>query len=92
MLVCRIIKEELRDQNVVHVYEQIRRRNKQYAPPYATSILVGTDNTAFDTIAFYQKCGFRIDHVRQDFFSYIHPPLINNGLLVLDMLVLRHRL
>jgi GNAT superfamily N-acetyltransferase len=57
-----------------------------------TSMLVGTDNTAFDTIVFYQKCGFRMDHVRHDFFSYIHPPLINNGLLVQDMLVLRYRL
>jgi ribosomal protein S18 acetylase RimI-like enzyme len=57
-----------------------------------TSILVGTDNTAFDTIAFYQKCGFRMDHVRHDFFSYIHPLLVNNGLLVQDMLVLRCRL
>jgi ribosomal protein S18 acetylase RimI-like enzyme len=54
------------------------------------SLLVGTDNTALDTIAFYQRCGFRMDHVRHDFFSYIQPPLISNGIPLRDMLVLRY--
>lgn len=54
-----------------------------------TSLLVGTDNTALDTIAFYQRCSFRMDHVRRDFFSYIQPPLICNGIPLRDMLVLR---
>jgi ribosomal protein S18 acetylase RimI-like enzyme len=54
------------------------------------SILVGTDNTSWDNIAFYQKCGFRMDHVRHNFFSYIQPPLTINGLPLLDMLMLRY--
>lgn len=54
------------------------------------SLLVGTDNTAFETIAFYQKCGFRIDSVRRDYFSYIQPPIVHNGIPLRDMLVLRH--
>lgn len=56
------------------------------------ALLIGTDNTALDTIFFYQKCGFRIDHVRPDYFNYIQPPAFNNGLQIRDMLVLRHPL
>lgn len=54
------------------------------------TMLVGTDNTAFETIAFYQKCGFRMDHVRRDFFHYIQPPIIRDGIPLCDMLVLRY--
>jgi GNAT superfamily N-acetyltransferase len=56
------------------------------------SLLIGTDNTAFATIAFYQKCGFRMDFVRRDYFSYIEPPIVNNGIELRDMLVLRYAL
>ncbi len=54
------------------------------------SLLIGTDNTAFASIAFYQKCGFRMDFVRRDYFSYIQPPIVNNGIALRDMLVLRY--
>ena len=53
------------------------------------AVLVGTGNSSWDTIAFYQKCGFRMDHVRKDYFHYIHPPLIEDGIRLQDMLVLR---
>ena len=53
------------------------------------SVLVGTANTSLENIAFYQKCGFRMDHVRRDYFSYIQPPIVENGILMRDMLVLR---
>lgn len=55
-----------------------------------TALLVGTGNSSFDTIALYQKCGFRIDHVRRDFFAYIQPPISENGIPLRDMLVLRY--
>ena len=54
------------------------------------ALLVGTDNTAWGAIAFYQKCGFRMDHVRPNFFAYIQPPLVIDGIPLLDMLVLRY--
>jgi ribosomal protein S18 acetylase RimI-like enzyme len=54
------------------------------------SLVVGTDNTSLDNIAFYQKCGFRMDHIRHDFFRYIQPPKRQNGILMRDMLVLRY--
>ncbi|GCE03270.1 GNAT family N-acetyltransferase [Dictyobacter aurantiacus] len=56
------------------------------------SVIVGTDNTALGTIGFYQKAGFRMDHVRPDYFSYIQPPVVNEGILLRDMLVLRYTL
>lgn len=56
------------------------------------AVIVGTDNTALSAIGFYQKAGFRMDHVRPDFFSYIQPPIINEGIPLRDMLVLRHTL
>lgn len=54
------------------------------------ALLVGTANTSWENIAFYQKCGFRMDHVRRDYFAYIQPPLIEHGIVMLDMLVLRY--
>lgn len=53
------------------------------------SVLVGTGNSSPYHIAFYQKCGFRMDHVRKDFFRYIQPPVFENGILLQDMLVFR---
>lgn len=53
------------------------------------TVLVGTGNSSPYHIAFYQKCGFRMDHIRKDFFDYIQPPLVENGLLLRDMLVFR---
>ncbi len=53
------------------------------------TVLVGTGNSSPYHIAFYQKCGFRIDHIRKDYFDYIQPPLIENGIPLRDMLVFR---
>src|SRR3712207_6667942 len=35
-------------------------------------VVVGTANSSIGNIAFYQKAGFRMDHVRQDYFRYYH--------------------
>lgn len=57
---------------------------------HVQSLLVGTASSSFDNLAFYQKCGFRVDHVRRDFFSYIQPPMMEHGIIMRDMLVLRY--
>ncbi|GCF10859.1 GNAT family N-acetyltransferase [Dictyobacter arantiisoli] len=67
------------------IVEEARRRGN-------VAVLVGTDNTSLQAISFYQQCGFRMDHVRLDFFAYIQPPMYVNGLMIRDMLVLRYRL
>ena len=51
--------------------------------------LVGTSNASIANIAFYQKCGFRIDHVRQNYFWYLPQPSYENGIQIQDMLVFR---
>lgn len=56
------------------------------------SVVVGTANAGLDQIAFYQKCGFRIDSVRKDYFTYFAAPVYENGIRIQDMLVLRYRL
>lgn len=53
---------------------------------------VGTGNSSLSNIAFYQKCGYRMDSVRRDFFSYITPPLYEDGIALRDMIVFRRDL
>jgi ribosomal protein S18 acetylase RimI-like enzyme len=65
------------------VLEEARRRGVR-------AVLVGTANTGLDNIMFYQKCGFRMDAVRKDFFDYFPEPLYDNGIQMRDMLVLRY--
>ncbi|GAC1366002.1 MAG: GNAT family N-acetyltransferase [Herpetosiphon sp.] len=50
-------------------------------------MLVGTANSSLGNLAFYQKCGFRMDHVRRDYFRYYRPPVYEHGLQIRDMLV-----
>ncbi|MBL7252751.1 GNAT family N-acetyltransferase [Paractinoplanes lichenicola] len=56
-------------------------------PRHGTTMLVGTANCALDNIAFYQRCGFRMHSVKRDYFDYIDPPLTENGIPMLDMIV-----
>ncbi|MBU2666971.1 GNAT family N-acetyltransferase [Actinoplanes bogorensis] len=56
-------------------------------PRHGRTMLVGTANCALDNIAFYQRCGFRMHAVKRDFFSYIDPPLTENGIVMRDMIV-----
>lgn len=54
------------------------------------SVIVGTANTSLDNIAFYQKCGFRMDSIRKDFFDYLARPLYEHGIQMRDMIVFRY--
>lgn len=56
------------------------------------AIFVGTSNSNIQAILFYQRCGFRMDHVRVDYFWYYHTPRFENGLQVRDLLVFRYDL
>jgi ribosomal protein S18 acetylase RimI-like enzyme len=56
------------------------------------SMVVGTGNSSIGNIVFYQKCGFRMDHVRRDYFWYHRTPEFENGIRVLDMLVFSYDL
>jgi N-acetylglutamate synthase-like GNAT family acetyltransferase len=70
---------------VAWLIEEARRRGKR-------QMLVGTANSSIDNIAFYQKCGFRMDQIRKDYFGYYREPHYEDGIQVRDMLVFRYEL
>lgn len=61
---------------------EARRRGKR-------AVEVGTANSSLGNLAFYQKCGFRMDHVRRDYFRYHREPLSEHGIAMRDLLVFR---
>jgi len=65
--------------------EEARRRGKK-------EVFVGTANSSIGNIAFYQKCGFRMDHIRKDYFWYHREPVFENGIRVQDMVVFRYEI
>jgi GNAT superfamily N-acetyltransferase len=64
---------------------EARRRGKQ-------GIVVGTANSSMGNIVFYQKCGFRMDHVRKDYFWHHREREMENGIWIRDMLVFSYDL
>ncbi|MBK1895175.1 GNAT family N-acetyltransferase [Chryseobacterium paridis] len=54
-----------------------------------SSLLVGTSDTGFQQIRFYEKNGFIKKEIRKDFFIKNYPaPVFENGLQMKDMIVL----
>ena len=71
---------------LVHwLIEEARKRGKQ-------RLLVGTANSSIPNIAFYQKCGLRMDHIRRDYFRYYRQPIFENGIRIRDMIVFSYDL
>jgi len=55
----------------------------------ANMVEIGTATTSRDQIRLYEKLGFKKDGVLRDFFMRYPEPIIENGLLVRDMVMLR---
>jgi len=72
-------------QIVAWLIDEARKRGK-------SAVLVGTANSSIGNIAFYQKVGFRMDHVRKDYFWYYRAPVFENGIQIRDMLVFKYDL
>lgn len=54
---------------------------------------VGTSDTGFQQIRFYEKNGFKKTGIRKDFFLENYPsPIYENGLQMRDMILLTHHL
>ena len=70
---------------VAEVVEEARRRGVK-------RLLVGTGNFSLDNIAFYQKCGFRMSHVRRGWFDAVDPPEFWQGIKLRDMIVFDYEL
>lgn len=65
---------------VAELVEEARRQGLK-------RLLVGTGNFSLDNIAFYQKCGFRMSHIRRGYFDTIDPPEFWQGIKLRDMVV-----
>jgi len=52
------------------------------------SMKVGTGNSSLSQLALYQKCGFRMQYIKEDYFIGYPEPIYENGIRCLDMVVL----
>ncbi|GAB4515856.1 MAG: GNAT family N-acetyltransferase [Anaerolineae bacterium] len=92
------------ESEIIYIAVELSQRGKGYgkqavalivaeaAQQSTAALIVGTANASLDQIAFYQKCGFRMDSIRKDYFDYFTAPVYENGIRIRDMLVLRHDL
>lgn len=58
----------------------------------AERLLVATGNSSLQQLGLYQKCGFRIEGVKADFFSDYPEEIIEHGILCQDLVLLRKTL
>ena len=72
-------------QIIEHLIAEARHRGKR-------KLIVGTGNSSIGNITFYQRCGFRMDHVRRDYFWYHREREIENGIWTRDMIVFSYDL
>ncbi|GAE66518.1 GNAT family N-acetyltransferase [Chryseobacterium indologenes] len=102
MAVCKNSTIELEIKNIA-VIESYRSkgigsilidRAKEIAKENKYKILtVGTSDTGFQQIRFYEKNSFTKNGVRKDFFIENYPaPIYENGLQMRDMVLLAHHL
>ncbi len=70
---------------IAWLLDEARRRGKG-------AMIVGTANSSIGNIAFYQRCGFRMDHVRHDYFWYDASGRTEHGIPTRDLLVFRYPL
>lgn len=67
--------------------EVISKAIKLYKDKTYKKMMVGTANSSIENIAFYQKIGFRMTHIKRDFFAKYPESIIENGIRALDMIV-----
>ncbi|TXC91482.1 GNAT family N-acetyltransferase [Metabacillus litoralis] len=82
------IKEKYRGkglakQLITSACDYSRKKGKQ-------SVIVGTGNSSINQLALYQKCGFRIDYVKKNYFLENYAgSIVENGIPCLDMVMLK---
>ncbi len=54
----------------------------------AGCLYVGTGNSSLSQLALYQKCEFRMDHIKKDFFLVYPEEIWENGIRCVDKAVL----
>lgn len=83
--------ENYRNQGIgsilINKAKEIARQN------HYTSLIVGTSDTGFQQIRFYERNGFIKKEIRKNFFIENYPfPIYENGKQMRDMIVLAHHL
>ncbi|MBO9694338.1 N-acetyltransferase [Chryseobacterium sp.] len=102
MALCKISDTELEIKNIA-VIESYRSKGigsilmnkaKEIAREnHYKTLTVGTSDTGFQQIRFYEKNGFIKTRIRKDFFIENYPsPIFENGLQMRDMVLLTHYL
>lgn len=61
-----------------YIFRWAKERKKE-------KVIVGTANSSIDNILFYQKCGFRFFEIKKNFFAQYPDPVIENGIIAMDM-------
>ncbi|PHS15903.1 MAG: GNAT family N-acetyltransferase [Kangiella sp.] len=75
------------------IAKQFIFKAKDYAKDKgALSIIVGTGNSSLSQLALYQKCGFRMKSIEENFFLKYPEPIFENGIRCLDMVMLSAKL
>lgn len=80
-----------------HQRTGIGRALLEFAAAYAkengaSRLHVGTGNSSFGELRFYQRLGFRVAGVSPDYFVDYHPPIYEEGVRCLDMIHLTRAL
>ncbi len=59
----------------------------------AKNLIIATANSSLMQLGFYQRCGFRMDHIEKDYFLEHYPePMYENGIQSCDRIVLSMQL
>lgn len=72
--------------------QMIKEMEKKVKNSRYRTILVGTSNSSIGNLIFYQKCGFRFESIKKDFFLAYPEPFYENGIRGLDMVMLKKEL
>ncbi len=100
-MAAAVVRWTAHDSEIVYIAALEAARGQGYGKALMRSLIdearirgvealqVGTANSSWPNIAFYQKCGFRMVSVRKDFFDYLPAPLYEDGIQMRDMLMLR---
>lgn len=85
------VTEDYRNQGIGSI---LIKKSKEIATENGYKTLtVGTSDTGFQQIRFYEKNGFIKKGIRKNFFTEHYPfPIYENGLQMRDMIVLAHDL
>jgi len=70
----------------------INKLEALYECNHYSKMIVGTADSSLENIAFYKKAGFYQNGVRKNFFLQYVPPIYENGLQAIDMIMFEKKL